>query len=156
MPVVPISFIPSSETQELREDIRQLLDDLAVSLKHEQRAYSGECRPALDVRETDTTIEVVVDVAGVPSEAIRVLFRAGVLLVVGEKAPPSASEPQTFHLIERQFGRFARAVRVSGAFDVAAASATVEAGELLIVLPKRAERRGHPHRIAVTTDRARP
>jgi HSP20 family protein len=153
--VVPISFIPSSETQELRDDIRQLLDDLAASLKHEQRAYSGECRPALDVRETDEVVEVVVDVAGVPSEAIRVLVRAGILLVVGEKAPPTASEPQTFHLIERQFGRFARAVRVNGAFDVASARATIEDGQLLIVLPKRAERRGRAHRLDVTTGPSR-
>jgi HSP20 family protein len=147
--VVSIPFSASSETQELRDDVRELLAELASSLEHGQRAYSGECRPALDVRETEDAIEVVVDVAGVRPEAIRVLFRSGILLVVGEKAPAPAADQQTFHLVEREFGRFARAVRLAGALDIGGARATVDSGELLVVLPKRPERRGRGHRIPV-------
>jgi HSP20 family protein len=143
------SFIPSGESRELTEDIRELFEDLAVSLHHEQRAYSGECHPTLDVLETDVAIEVVVDVSGVPANAIRVLFRAGVLLVAGEKAPPPSTDEQTFHLVEREFGRFARAVRLTGAFEIDRAQATVRDGELTIVLPKLAERRGRSHHIPV-------
>jgi len=138
------------ESHELAEDVRALFDELAVSLKHEQRAYSGECHPVLDVYETDTGVEVIVDVCGVPPEAIRILFRDGVVLIAGEKAPPSASEDQTFHLVEREFGRFARAVRVNGALDVATATATLRDGELAVLLPKQLERRGQAHRIQVT------
>ena len=144
------SFLPSSEARELTDDVRELFEDLAARLPHEQRAYSGECRPTLDVLETDEAVEVVVDVSGIPSAALRVLFRAGVLLVVGEKAPPRASEDQTFHLVEREFGRFARAVRLTGAFNIDRARAVVRDGELTIILPKLVERRGQLHRIPVT------
>lgn len=149
-PVAQFSFIPSGESRELTDDIRELFDDLAGSLHHEHRAYSGECHPTLDVVETDEAIEVVVDVSGVPSGAIRVLFRAGVLIVAGEKAPPPSRDDQTFHLVEREFGRFARAVRLTGAFNIDRARAVVRDGELTIVLPKLAERRGQSHRIPVT------
>ena len=54
----------------------------------QQRAYSGEYHPSLDVVETSNAVEIVVDVAGVPREAVRVLFRGDVLIVAGEKAPP--------------------------------------------------------------------
>ena len=142
-------FIPSTEAHELADDVRELFDDLAVSLPREQRAYSGECHPTLDVLETDEAVEVVVDVSGIPAGALRVLFRAGVLLIAGEKAPPRAGEDHTFHLVEREFGRFARAVRLNGAFNVPAARASVNDGELTIVLPKLVDRRDQSHHIPV-------
>jgi HSP20 family protein len=95
-------------------------------------------------------------VSGISPEAFRVVFRTGVLLIAGEKAPPIARGPQTFHLVEREFGRFARGVRLNGAFDVEAGRATIRNGELTIVLPKRADRRGRAHRIQVETGAPRP
>jgi HSP20 family protein len=106
------------------------------------------------VLESDDAIEVVVDVSGVPANALRVLFRDGVLVVAGEKAPAPVSEDQTFHLVEREFGRFARAVRLTGSFDVQQARAAVQDGELTVVLPKLIDRRGQGHRIPVTTPQA--
>ena len=144
------SFIPSSEARELSDDVRELFEDLAANLPDEQRAYSGECHPTLDVLETDEAVEVVVDVSGISSDALRVLFRAGVLLIAGEKAPPRTAEDQTFQLVEREFGRFARAVRLNGAFNIPHARASVDDGELTIVLPKLIERRDQSHRIPVT------
>jgi HSP20 family protein len=148
--VPPFTFIPSAEGRELEDDIRELFADLAAALPQDRRAFTGECHPSLDVRETDESLEVIVDVAGVPPEALRVLFRGNILIVAGEKAPQPASEMQTYHLVEREFGRFARAVRVSGAFDLQRAQATVVNGELVVLLPKLADRRGRPHHISVT------
>ena len=102
------------------------------------------------------SVEIVMDVSGISPDALRVVFRAGVLLIAGEKAPPVARAPQTFHLVEREFGRFARGVRLNGAFDVEAGRATIRSGELTIVLPKRADRRGRAHRIQVETVAPRP
>ena len=145
------SLIPSGEANELGDDVRRLFDDLARMLPREQRAFSGECHPSLDVLETDDAVEISLDVAGIPIEALRILFRAGVLVIVGEKAPSPGSGEQTYHLVEREFGRFARAVRLEGAFNVTDARATVRNGELMIVLPKIVERRGSAHRIPVTS-----
>ena len=144
------SLIPPDEATDLAEDIRELFDDLAQSLDRGLRAYSGELHPSLDVLETDRAVEVTVDVSGVPASAVRVLFRAGVLLIAGEKAPTRPGPDHTFHLVEREFGRFARAVRIDGAFDVPNARATLRDGELTVVLPKRDERRGGAHHIAVS------
>lgn len=150
------SFIPTGESRELTDDVRELFADLAAHLEHEQRAYSGECHPPLDVRETADAVEIMVDVSGIAPEAIRVLFRGGVVIVAGEKAPVRGTEEQTYHLVEREFGRFARAVRVSGSFDIQRAHATVRHGELTVVLPKLLERRGRAHRILVSVDTVAP
>jgi HSP20 family protein len=143
------SFLPTAEAPEFAADVRELFEDLASRLPHERRAYSGEFHPALDVLETDEAVEIFVDVAGMAADAVRVLFRAGVVIVAGEKAPPPGNQSQAFHLVEREFGRFARGVRLNGAYDVSQARASMRDGELTIVLPKTSERRGQAHRIAV-------
>jgi HSP20 family protein len=143
------AFLPSGESADLADDIRDLFEDLASRLRHEHRAYSGEYRPALDVYESDVAIEVVMDVAGVPADALRVLFRGDVLIIAGEKAPPATDQSQAYHLVERDFGRFARSVRLKGAFDLDKTRATLRQGELWIVLPKIPDRRGKPQMIRV-------
>jgi HSP20 family protein len=58
--------------------------------------------------------------------------------------PPNPGEraEASFNLVERDFGRFARAVRLSGAYHTARASATLANGELRVRVPKVEERRG--------------
>ena len=143
------TFMPAAESPEIADDVRAMFDEIAASLNQAQRAYNGECQPPLDVLETDQAVEIVVDVAGVPPNGMRVVFRAGIVIVAGEKAPPPASESHAYHLVEREFGRFVRAVRLSGAFDIANSRASLRDGELTIVLRKLADRRGRAHHIRI-------
>ena len=62
--MAPFSLLPSVEVNELTEDVRDIFEELAGSLRAEQRAQTGECHPALDVFETDEAVEIVMDVAG--------------------------------------------------------------------------------------------
>jgi len=154
--VLQFSFLPIGESRELLDDLRQVFAELSSTLGPEHRADSGEYHPALDVVETASAVEIVVDVAGVPTQALRVLFRGDVLIVAGEKAPGRIASEPSFHLLERGYGRFARAVRLSGAFEIGLARASLSAGELTIVLPKQSERRGRLQSIPVTTDPQQP
>jgi HSP20 family protein len=126
---------------DLAEDARQLLLELDRDVPG-AASINAECRPPLDVLETATAVEVVVDVPGVSPDALRVAVRRSTLLVVGAKitGPPDTSAK--FHLAERSFGRFARAVRIGGAFDASRATAHAAAGLLRVVLPRIEERRG--------------
>jgi HSP20 family protein len=144
------TFMPAAESPEIAEDVRAMFEEIAAGLDQEQRAYSGECQPPLDVLETDRAVEITMDVAGVPHGAVRVLFRAGIVIVAGEKGPPTGNQSHAFHLVEREFGRFVRVVRLSGAFDVGNSEASLHDGELTIVLPKLTERRGRAHAIRIT------
>ena len=140
-------FVPAGDLRELGDDIRELFAELEARLPADKRVYSGECHPVLDVLETTNGVEIIIDITGVQADALRVLFRGGVVLVAGAKAPSNPGG--TYHLVEREFGRFARAVRLNGAFEVAAARAWLENGELTIVIPRRGERRGQPHTIPI-------
>ena len=98
---------------DLAEDVHRLLDDLAKRRADRRHVVAGECMPVVDVFETEKTVEIVLDLPGVAADAVRILFKAGVLLIVGEKERPDLTKrgPASFHLVERDFGRFARAVQ---------------------------------------------
>jgi len=113
----------------------------------------GDCTPPMDVVETADAIEVFLDVPGVLEPSLNVAFKQNLLVVSGEKRPARCSHDRAaFHLAERSFGRFARGVRLAGAFDTSRATAVLRNGELRVTLPRIDERRGAERVIAVTID----
>ena len=150
--------LPSSDLGHLAEDIRRLFDDLDRTMGGSSGYSSSECTPPLDVLETDRALEVRMDVPGVSPDSLRVVFKHGVLIIAGAKASAAGTLPgsTTFHLVEREFGRFARAVRLNGAVDVVQARATLAQGELRVVVPKMADRRGQEVRIPIESGPTEP
>ena len=131
------------------DEARRLLDRLD---EDERGGAAAECSPPLDVVETADTVEILMDVPGVPPEQLEVVCSRSMLIIAGMKLPPPCEHREAaFHLAERSLGRFVRAVRLPGAFDGAAARATLSLGELRVVLPRVAERRGRDIRIEVRT-----
>jgi HSP20 family protein len=142
----------SSEVRELNDEVARLFEDLDRTRPTPQPPH-GHCSPPLDVLQTDSAVEVVVDLPGVSADRLRVLLKGGILVLVGEKPSPYAPDrvDGTFHLVERGFGRFARAVRIDGAVDGGATRAVLNGGELRVVVPKIPERRGQEILVNVTT-----
>lgn len=136
------SFLRPGDVGDLAEDVRRLFAELDAD--RTDGPVSGECAPTIDVVETDERVEITMDLPGVAAAALRVLIKAGVVVVAGEKIRPAADLRGItgFHLVERDFGRFARAVRLESACDASHAVATLGHGELRIVVPKVVERRG--------------
>jgi HSP20 family protein len=132
---------------------RELLDDPRLRQLVEGESGPGavaDCTPPMDVVETSTGVEVLMDLPGVPRSDITVVFSQGTLIVAGRKVPASCAHREAaFHLAERGFGRFVRAVRLSGAFDGGQAQASLAEGELRVVLARIQERRGRDIRIDV-------
>ena len=145
-------MLVSTDVGDMGQEVRRLFEDLVKRRADRRHMVSGECLPLLDVYETDRSIEIVLDVPGVPVEGCRIMIKSGVVLVVGEKERPEPSRgPASFHLVERDFGRFARAVRVHAAIDASKARARLREGELRIILPKVAERRGREVLVSIDT-----
>ncbi len=129
---------------DLADDVHRLFDDLSKRRPDRRQLVAGECMPVVDVFETEKTVEIVLDLPGVSADCIRILFKSSIVIIVGEKERPDLSKrgPTSFHLVERDFGRFARAVRVNVAIDGSKATARLGNGELRVVLPRIKDRRG--------------
>jgi HSP20 family protein len=136
-----------SEPTEFRDEVRRIFQELHRSA---DEALTGECAPALDVFETDDSVEIVVDLPAVPAAAVRIVARGQTVLVAGYKTSRRARGESSFHLVERGYGRFARAIRLSAPCDTNRARATFINGELRISIPRLAERRSASVRISIS------
>jgi HSP20 family protein len=141
-----------SEPTEFRDEVRRIFQELGRSTGGEM--LTGECAPALDVFETDESVDITMDLPGVTPDAVRVVARGQTILIAGHKTPRRTRPESSFHLVERGYGRFARAIRVSTPCDTSRASATLVNGELRVTIPRLAERRGRPIRIAIAGETA--
>ena len=129
------------ERRELPAELLRLLDASPAA---------AECTPPMDIIETEVGVEAILDVPGVPASSVEIVFSRNVLLVAGFKLTGAWEHGDAaFHIAERSFGRFARAINLEGAFDAGRATATLIAGELRVVLPRLAERRGAEIRIPI-------
>jgi HSP20 family protein len=137
----------SSELGEFADELRQVFQDLGRTTSNE--GLAGECSPPVDIYETDESVEVIADLPGVDRSAIRILSKGDWLLIAGEKPPRRVRTESSFHLVERDYGRFARGVRVSRACDMSRASAGLANGELRVSLPKLPDRRGVVQQIQI-------
>ena len=124
-----------------RRHARRLLTELDREVPG-VASLNAECRPPVDVLQTASALEIVLDIPGVHPDSIRIAVRRDTLLVVGAKLAPTTDGTLRYHLAERSYGRFARAVRISAAVDARQARTTATAGELRIVLPYLEDRRG--------------
>jgi len=147
------AMLPLAEVRDLADEVRRLFDDLDRARTMDRRLLPGVFSPTLDAQETNEAVDIVVDLPGVALDDIRILIKGSVVIIAGGKMPPNPGEraDASFHLVERDFGRFARAVRLTGAFHTARASAALANGELRVRVPKVEERRGRD--IAVTVRR---
>lgn len=135
-----------SEAGEFADDVRRIFSELGRTLGEQ---LTGECSPAVDVYETDETVEITADMPGVAADALRIVAKGQTILIAGLKIPRRSRGDSSFHLVERGYGRFARAVRLTVACDTSRARATIIEGELRLSLPKIVDRRNAAIRISI-------
>jgi HSP20 family protein len=148
-----ITIAPVARLQiERREDLHdaELVRRFLSFFDDQGGASPGECAPPIDVLERADRVEITADLPGVAPSSLRVVFASSTVIIAGRKAPRLCERSVAFHLAERTFGRFARAIALTGAVDVGRATASLSAGELRIVLPRIEERRGRDIPIEVT------
>src|SRR6185295_12503095 len=99
----------------LDDDLRRLFEQLT----NVESPAAAECAVAMDVIETSEAVEIVMDLVGVSADAVKVAVASNTVLITGDKRPAACEHcgQAAFHVAERVFGRFARAVKLSGAVD---------------------------------------
>jgi HSP20 family protein len=139
-----------TDAAELSAELRAFLAWLDEAAPGEP--VPAEYRPAVDVSETATAIDIVADLPGVTADALRVVYTQGAVVIAGRKqAPGCEHRGATFHLAERTFGRFACVIRIGPAVDAGRAQASLTGGELRMRLPRIDDRRGRDITIKVET-----
>lgn len=101
--------------------------------------FAGTMVPSLDLSETDTAIEVRMDLPGLKSKDIDIQLNGNILTVTGQREEEKEEKGRTFHRVERQSGSFSRSVTLPCSVNESEVAAEYHDGVLAITLPKTDE-----------------
>jgi HSP20 family protein len=101
------------------------------------RLRGDRWQPVLDVFETEKSIVVRVELAGVRRDDLQVSVDGDVLRVRGVRRPPSESDVERLHRMEIAFGPFERTLSIPVPFEREQVAAHLADGFLRVTLPKR-------------------
>jgi HSP20 family protein len=97
----------------------------------------GRWRPDADLYETASTIQIVVDLAGLEDDQFEVQLFEDTVVIEGRRQLPSGTEGTRYHAAGIRQGPFALAVPLPAAIDAERVVARYERGLLFLTLPKR-------------------
>jgi len=139
------SRLPSLWRRDPFTTLREEMNDLRARLlgDEEEGWFSGAMVPALDLSETDTAIEVRMDLPGMTAKDINIQISGNVLTVSGQREEEKEEKGKTFHRVERRYGSFSRSVTLPCAVVESDVAAGCHDGVLTIKLPKTEESQAH-------------
>lgn len=108
--------------------------------------------PSIDVKETDTRIDIVAELPGLSSDDVEVDLDGDVLTLRGEKKEESEEKDEHRRVVERRFGAFERALRLPFTPDEKDVKAKFEKGVLTLSIAKPAELSKASKKIAIESD----
>jgi HSP20 family protein len=135
--------------ENLSEGWRELLSRSSHALTHFKRSNHAEAETgsalatfprwsllAGEVEETDSDLVVRVEAPGMNRDDCRITLEGNMLYVSGEKHFESETIDSTYHIMERAYGAFQRAIPLPRNVDFDQAEATYKNGVLTVRLPK--------------------
>jgi len=89
-----------------------------------------------EVEETGKDVLVRMEVPGMDKEDCRITIEGNMLYVSGEKRFERETHDSTYHVMERAYGAFQRAIPLPSNVDIDQAAASYKNGVLTVRLPK--------------------
>jgi HSP20 family protein len=132
----------------MQRDINRMFDGFLERFNSPFAAGNGAF-PRTDVAETDSEVEVSIELPGIDEKDIDVAIANDVLTIRGEKKNGREEKRQGYYLAERSYGAFHRAIALPPGVDGDKARAEFKKGILTISLPKTPEARSRVKKIEV-------
>ena len=127
-------------------DMRHEMDRMFDNFEHNLPRWPAMFRrggeftiPQFDVRENTNSIVVEAELPGVDEKDVTVTLANGVLTIRGEKKQEKEEKADNYHVSERSFGSFERAIRLPDTIDDAKIEAKFDKGVLKVTAAKKPE-----------------
>ena len=134
---VLIKWNPISDIFLLDETISQVLDQVSEFVHRRKMETLSAWVPVADMYETDTTMVIHAELAGIDKHSLEIVFQEGHLIIRGNRPFGGDMQSAKIHRIERMYGAFRRAFWIPVVVDPQKISASYERGVLKIILPKQ-------------------
>ncbi len=125
--------------EQMRDQVHRLMNSFFKEAKPLGYQSDQSFRPPMDIYETEENLVIMIEVAGMKSEAIRVHFNKGILSMQGARAEPSAPPKIRLHQLEIDYGNFGRSLRIPFPVNADGIKANYREGFLFITVPKGKE-----------------
>ncbi len=120
------------------------IDEVVRSLVSGQRGTGGRARqlwrPALDVFTTETSLEVVAELAGLSGDQIEVIVEGDILAIRGVRERPATRDARSFYEARIPYGPFLAEVAIPFETEWDGTTADFDNGLLRVSLPRRTAR----------------
>jgi HSP20 family protein len=132
-----IKWTPFGDIDALQKEMNHLFEQF-VPARREQ-LLGGNFVPAAELKETDETIELKVEVPGLSPEDLDIQVTAEAVSISGERKSESTSEENGVTRSEFHYGRFQRIIPLPARVQNTAVEAEYKDGILNLHLPKDEE-----------------
>lgn len=127
------------EVGTLRRRMNRLFEDFWGDLAHQ--GEGGETRelrfsPPVDIKETDDSYVVTLEIPGVNKKDISVEVQDNVLSIRGERNFEEEKKGETFHRVERSYGSFVRSFSLPSQVNADKVEAVFKDGLLTLTVAK--------------------
>lgn len=103
-----------------------------------------EWRPAADVYETPTTVDITLEMAGVSPDDLRVTLSGNTIVIEGRRPFPTDISPHgRYHIVEIRRGRFRAEIPLSTRVEPQPRELRCEMGFLLVSFTRLDPTNGH-------------
>jgi len=133
----------------IQRALQRSLDDAWRTFPVAQALEAAAMPFALDVKEDEKSFHVSADLPGLSEKDIDVSFDNGLLTIRGEKKVVRDEKKDTWHIVERSSGSFARRLSLSASVDADKIDARFENGVLSVTLPKLAQEKASAKKIEI-------
>ena len=141
-----MSFESEDPRESLQRSVERLLHNIVYQRHPATHFAEPRWSPALDLMVSEDSARVIVELAGVPRQDVRVRLQGRVLEITGRREAPREAGDAHYHLAEIQFGDFRRSVELPWEADADRVQAFYRDGMLEIhLVPSPAEQRTQLH-----------
>lgn len=129
---------PSSSLRSLQSEVNHLFDSLFPTRdgSGESVGQSATWSPRMDIGETEKNYRLRVDLPGVARDDVTINVDGRRLVIRGERTEEKQEEGENMVRTERNHGSFYRAMSLPTEVNPDEATARMEAGVLIVELPK--------------------
>jgi len=127
-----VSDVFTGLQREMNRMFEGLFSDFEIGMVRPDDTYL----PRVDVKETDSTVEVAAELPGLDEKDIEVTLDDDGLILKGEKREEKEERVKGWHRVERTYGSFHRRIPLPAEVDGEKVEAVFTKGVLNVKLPK--------------------
>ena len=144
MPIV--RWDPFSDMIQFRDEVGRWFDALD---KKKEGKKAAVWAPDVDIKETDSEIQIKADLPGIKKEDIDISVDEDQLVIKGERKEEKEEKDKDYVRVERSYGSFYRSFNIGVPVKSDQVKASYKDGVLKLVLPKAEAKK--PKKIKIET-----